>query len=120
MAVAAAAIVVLHLSFVAFVVAGALIVWRWTRVAWLHVPAVAWAVWIELSGGICPLTPLENHLRARAGLPPYAGDFIARWIFPVLYPAGLTREIQVALAVAAIALNVVIYGLMLRRWKRGR
>ena len=112
----AAVVVGLHVAFVIFVVAGAWLATRWPRVVWLHLPAVVWAIWIEWSGGICPLTPLENDLRARAGLAPSEGDFIARWIFPLLYPEGLTRTTQLALGAAALIINVAIYGwLLLRR-----
>jgi hypothetical protein len=99
------------------VAAGGLLALRWPRIAWLHVPAAAWGAWIELSGGTCPLTPLENRLRAAAGLAAYEGDFIANWIFPVLYPDGLTRSTQLALGSAAIVLNAAIYVLV---WKRRR
>jgi hypothetical protein len=115
----AALTVALHLAFVVFVAAGALLALRWPRIIWLHVPAVAWAVWIEWSGGICPLTPLENDLRARAGLAPYAGDFIARWVFPLLYPEGLTRTTQIALGAIALIANAALYGwLFVRRRDR--
>lgn len=116
----AALVVAIHLAFVWFVVAGAWLALRWPRVIWLHVPAVAWAVWIEWTGRICPLTPLENDLRARAGLAPYEGDFIARWVFPLLYPDGLTRDVQVALGAAALVLNAGIYAWLLARRQRGR
>jgi hypothetical protein len=85
---------------------------------WLHLPAVAWGAWIEWSGGICPLTPWENDLRAAAGLAPYEGDFIANWIFPVLYPAGLTRGAQLALGAGAILLNLAVYALVWTRRRR--
>lgn len=107
-------VVVVHLGFVAFVVFGGLLVWRWRHLAWLHGPAALWGVWIEMSGGICPLTPLENRLRASAGEAAYQGDFVGRYLLPVLYPDGLTREIQIALGVGVIALNVAIYGVMIR------
>lgn len=116
----AALVVAIHLAFVWFVVAGACLALRWPRVIWLHIPAVVWAVWIEWTGRICPLTPLENHLRARAGLARYEGDFIARWVFPLLYPDGLTREVQVALGAAALVLNAGIYAWLLSRRRRGR
>ncbi|MGQ0734532.1 MAG: DUF2784 domain-containing protein [Acidobacteriota bacterium] len=108
-AVLAAFVVLLHLAFVIFVVAGGLCLLRWPRAAWAHVPVLVWGVWIEWSGGVCPLTPLENALRARAGLAAYDGDFIARWIFPLLYPAGLTREAQWAFGLAAVVINVIVY-----------
>ena len=115
----AALVVGLHLAFVIFVVAGACLALRWPRVVYLHVPAVMWGIWIEWSGGICPLTPLENDLRGRAGLAPYEGDFIARWIFPLLYPEGLSRATQLALGAAALIVNIALYGWLLVR-RRGR
>lgn len=114
-ALLAGLIVVAHLAFVAFAAGGALLVLRWPFVAWLHLPAVAWAAFIEFSGGICPLTPLENDLRARAGLDYYAGDFVARYLFPVLYPDGLTREAQTALGVLVLALNAGVYAFVYTR-----
>ena len=105
----AGAVVVVHLLFVCFVAVGGLLVWRWRRVAWAHLPAVAWGIWIELSGGICPLTPLENHLRQLGGEAAYGGDFVAHYLLPVLYPAGLDRGMQAALAAAVLALNAAVY-----------
>jgi len=112
-------VLVLHFAFVVFVAVGGLLVLRWPRVAWAHVPAAVWGVAIEFGGWICPLTPLENELRARAGEAPYGGDFIARYLLPVLYPEGLTREAQVVMGLAALILNGAIYGIVLRRM-RGR
>ncbi|MEW6319951.1 MAG: DUF2784 domain-containing protein [Acidobacteriota bacterium] len=114
------AIVVLHAAFVLFVALGGLLVFRWPGAAWLHVPAAAWGAYIELSGGVCPLTPIENLLRAQAGLQPYESDFIAQWLLPLLYPEGLTREAQIALGTAALAGNAVVYGLAFRRRRRLR
>jgi hypothetical protein len=120
MSIAAALVALVHLAFVLFVALGGVLALRWPRVMWLHLPAAAWGVWIEWSGRICPLTPLENALRAEAGLPPYEGDFIARWIFLVLYPQGLTREIQIALGVGVIVLNAIIYAVVMTRTRRRR
>ena len=114
-AVLAGFTVLVHLAFVIFVASGALLACRWSWIAWVHIPAVAWAAYIELSGGICPLTPLENDLRARAGLDFYSGDFVARLPFPVLYPDGLTREAQVVIGGLVLAVNLVLYGLLNRR-----
>jgi hypothetical protein len=109
-----AAVVVVHLGFVLFVAAGGLLVWRWRRLAWAHLPAVAWGLWIEVSGGICPLTPLENDLRRLGGQAAYSGDFIAHYLLPVLYPEGLDRRTQAALAAVVVALNVAVYWRVLR------
>jgi Protein of Unknown function (DUF2784) len=115
----AGAVVVLHLGFVLFVAAGGLLVWRWRRWwAWAHLPALAWGVWIELSGGICPLTPLENELRRLGGVATYSGDFVGHYLVPVLYPAGLDRGIQAALAAGILALNAAVYWRVLRRPRR--
>lgn len=102
-------LVVLHLIFVAFVVAGGFLLARWPRLAWLHLPAAAWGAAIELAGGVCPLTPLENALRAQAGEVGYAGSFVGHYLLPVLYPEQLTRSVQRLLGAAVIAINVVAY-----------
>jgi len=81
----------------------------------LHVPAVVWGVLIEFTGWICPLTPLENLLRRQEARPEYQGDFIARYILPVLYPDGLTRNDQFLLGSVALAFNAAIYALIVRR-----
>jgi hypothetical protein len=112
-------VVLLHLLFVAFAAGGSLLALRWPRVAWAQIPAALWAGYVELSGGLCPLTPLENALRRQAGLEPYAGDFVARYVFPVLYPDGLTRETQILVGSLVLAVNVGVYGwLASRRWRR--
>jgi hypothetical protein len=111
------ATVALHFAFIVFVVAGGLLVMRYPRVAWVHLPAVAWVVWLELTGAICPLTPLENALRARAGDAGYAGGFIDHYLMPVIYPAGLTPNVQVWLGLGVLALNIAIY---VTAWRRRR
>jgi hypothetical protein len=113
-------VVVLHLAFVVFAVLGGLLALRWRRAVWTHLPAALWAVVIECTGGICPLTPLENRLRMGAGEAAYAGDFIERHILPVLYPADLTRGMQMVLGALALAANLGIYGLVFWRARRKR
>jgi hypothetical protein len=109
------AVVLVHLGFVLFVVCGGLLV-LWSRwAALVHLPAAAWGVFIEFSGRICPLTPLENHLRALGGDAAYSGDFVERYLIPVLYPTDLRRDVQVALGLFALAVNVVVY---LYAWRR--
>ncbi|MGH9372344.1 MAG: DUF2784 domain-containing protein [Vicinamibacterales bacterium] len=108
-------VLVLHAGFVLFVALGGLLVLKWTRIAWLHLPAAVWGVAIELGGWICPLTPLENRLRGLGGEAPYTGDFVARYLMPLIYPDGLTRTVQIALGLAALLLNVAIYTIVLRR-----
>ena len=108
-------VVVLHFVFVAFVVFGGLLALRWPAIIWLHVPAVIWGALIEFTGWICPLTPLENRLRAAAGESTYHGDFIARYILAALYPEGLTRTHQLMLGGLALAINAAIYAVVFRR-----
>ena len=117
-AILAALVVLLHIAFVAFAAFGGMLVIRWSRLAWMHVPSVCWAAWVELSGSICPLTPLENTLRVKAGLDLYSGDFMARYVLPVLYPEGLTRDAQIAIGLAVVAINAGVYGWLI--WTRRR
>jgi hypothetical protein len=102
-------VVVIHFAFVAFVVLGGFLILWWRKVIWLHVPAVLWSAWIELSGGICPLTPLENWFWIQGGQASYPDDFVGNYILPLIYPEGLSGEIQVLLAVIVIFVNVMIY-----------
>jgi hypothetical protein len=113
------AVLGLHLAFVLFVVLGGPLALRWPRLAWLHLPAAAWGAGIEFTGGVCPLTPLENRLRRLAGQAGYEGGFVEHYVTAALYPDGLTREVQVALGVGVVLLNAAVYGLMLgrRRWR---
>jgi len=108
-------VVIVHGLFILFVVAGGLLVLRWPRVAWLHLPAAAWGVLIEWSGWICPLTPLENTLRQAAGQAGYSGGFVERYLLPLIYPAGLTPAVQLWLGAVVLALNVAVYALWWRR-----
>jgi len=108
-------VVVLHLAFVAFVLLGGLFALRWPGIVWIHVPAALWGVLIEFAGWICPLTPLEQALRQRAGEAGYEGGFIEHYVTALLYPAGLTQSTQWMLGGAALLVNVVIYTLLLRR-----
>lgn len=118
MARGAELVVALHFAFVLFVILGGLLVIRWPRVIWLHVPAVTWGVLIEFSGWICPLTPLENRLREVRGQRGYQGDFIEHYILPALYPEGLTRSNQLVLGGIAAVLNIAIYAFIFRRRRR--
>lgn len=108
-----------HVLFVVFAVAGGLLALRWRWVPWLHLPALAWAALVEIEGWTCPLTPLENHLRALAGEGAYRGDFIEHYVLPVLYPAGLTRSVQAALAGGLVMVNAAVYAVVLLRGRRG-
>jgi hypothetical protein len=110
-------VVWIHLAFVVFVVLGGLLVMKWPRLIWIHLPAVFWGIAIELSGWICPLTPLENWLRHKGGEENYEFDFVARYLLPMLYPQGLTRRSQIVLGALVLVVNAAIYGWVLRKRK---
>lgn len=108
-------VVGIHVLFVVFVVAGGLLALRWPWVAAAHIPAAVWGALIEFMGWVCPLTPLENSLRQSAGQAGYEGGFIEHYLMPVLYPAGLTRGVQLVLGSLVIVANLVVYAFLLRR-----
>ena len=111
-------LVVIHLAFVVFVVTGGFLLARWPRLIWLHLPAAVWGATIEFSGGICPLTPIENRLRVRGGGDAYSGDFVEHYLLPLLYPAQLTPGIQFWLGLGVVAVNVLAYALAWCAWRR--
>jgi Protein of Unknown function (DUF2784) len=112
---AANAVVLLHLGFIVFVLFGAVLVMRYRWVAWVHIPAFVWGAGVEFLGAICPLTPLEQHLRLLAGDQAYTGGFVEHYILPVMYPAGLTQSVQNWLGLFVVAINIGIYAVVLRR-----
>lgn len=113
------AVVVIHGLFIVFVIAGGFLAWRWRWVVALHLPCAAWGVLIEYRHWVCPLTPLENHLRAKAGAQGFEGGFIEHYLLPAIYPGGLTPRSQLVLGTAALAVNLVAYGVLARRLLRG-
>ena len=115
----AATVLLLHLGFILFVVAGAAFVARRRRLLPVHLAAVAWAVVVEVTGAACPLTGLENRLRLLAGTAGYAGGFLDHYLLALIYPAGLARGTQWMLAGAVLTLNAVLYARILRRHRRG-
>lgn len=118
--IGADAVLLLHLAFIVFALLGGLLVLRWRWLAALHLPAAAWAAFIELTGRLCPLTGWENALRRQAGDAGYAGGFVEHYLLPVIYPAGLTRELQFWLAGVVLTVNLVVYLALLRRLRRRR
>ncbi len=112
-------VVVVHLAFVVFVLCGGLLVLKWRWIAWLHLPAALWGAIVEFTGWICPLTPLENWLRAQGGETSFNSDFIAQYLLPILYPGDLTRGIQLLLGTGVVVLNVAVYWWLWRgtQWK---
>lgn len=113
------AVVVFHALFVVFIVFGGFLAWRWRWVALVHIPCAIWGVLIEYRGWICPLTPLENALRHKAGQQGYSGGFIENYLLPAIYPSGLTPRIQVVLGTFVLLTNLFAYGVLLRRLQRG-
>jgi hypothetical protein len=111
-------VLLLHVGFVIFIVLGGLLVLRWRRLLWLHVPAAAWGAIIEFAGWTCPLTPLENQLRHLGGEAGYTGGFLDHYIVSILYPSGLTRTANVLLGLGVLAINLVIYGLVFSRSRK--
>jgi len=112
------AVVGLHALFILFVVFGGFLAWRWRWVAAVHIPCALWGILIEYAGWICPLTPLENSLRARAGQAGYGGGFIEHYLVPAIYP-GLTPRIQTVLGTAVLVINAFAYVVLIRRLTRG-
>ena len=108
-------VLVAHFAFVLFVIFGGFLVWRWPRVAWIHLPVAVYGAVIEFLGFICPLTPLEVSLRRRGGEAGYEGGFIEHYITAAIYPSGLTRQVQIILGVGVVALNILVYAIW---WKR--
>ena len=116
--VLANAIVLAHFLFIAFVICGGLLVIHWPRLAVVHLPAVVWGAAVEIYGLVCPITPLENHFRMLAGDTSYSGDFIARYLLLVIYPENLTTTIQQLLGCLVIAVNVIIYIVVIRKYRK--
>jgi len=116
LSLAADAVLLLHLLFIAFALLGGVLVLRWHWLAWLHLPAVLWAVTVESLQWLCPLTPLENALRQAAGQAGYSAGFIEHYLLPIIYPAGLTHAIQLGLAALVVLANLLVYGFLL--WRR--
>ena len=112
-------VLILHAGFVVFVMLGALLVLRWPRIAWVHVPVTLWGAGIEFLGGICPLTPLENYWRQMAGDLGYPGGFVEHYVVSVLYPDGLTRRVQLVLGALVLVVNGAIYARVLWRTRSG-
>ncbi len=111
---AATVIALLHLAFIVFVLLGGLLVLRWPRVAWVHLPAAAWGVLIEFFGWWCPLTKWENHFLRLAGRAGYDGGFVAHYIMPIIYPPGLTRGMEIAIGIIVLVVNAAVYARVFR------
>jgi uncharacterized membrane protein YhhN len=117
---AADALVVLHLAFIVFVVAGGFLTWTWPRLAWIHVPVALYGAAIEFVGWICPLTPWEIALRRQAGLAGYEGGFIEHYVLPIIYPSELTPTLRLILGLSVLAANAAAYMGFVARRRRTR
>jgi len=114
-------VVFLHFLFIVFAVSGAILALKWRWIIYVHLLCAAWASLIMMVGWICPLTPLENSLRRSAGEAGYTDGFIDHYLMPIIYPAGLTREIQIWLGVGVVLINLLLYGFVFyRRYYRKR
>jgi Protein of Unknown function (DUF2784) len=113
-------VVIVHVAFIAFVVLGGFVAWRWRRIAWLHIPTALYGATIEFVGWVCPLTPLENHFRRLAGQSGYAGGFVEHYIIPVLYPTGWTVSLRVLLGTLVLFVNALAYGVYFWRIAKSR
>jgi hypothetical protein len=114
------ALLVVHGLFIVWVVLGGLVVWRRTVLAWLHLPAAAWGVWISWSGSVCPLTPIEQSMRRTAGQAGYEGGFIEHYLGAAIYPEGLTANLQILSGLAVLVINLLLYGPVIWRAARQR
>ena len=113
-------VVLFHFGFILFAIFGGLLVLKWHWVIWLHLPAAMWGSVIVLFGWVCPLTPLENMLRRINEAETYTGGFIAHYIIPIIYPSGLTRELQISMGIFLVLFNVIVYTFVYRHWRRDR
>lgn len=108
-------VLILHLMFILFVVLGGLLALLWPELAWIHVPIAVYGALIELVGWVCPLTPLENHLRDLGGQAGYEGGFVEHYLLPIIYPHPLTETVQIVLGLLVLAVNAIIYGFVFAR-----
>ncbi len=110
------AVVIFHLLFIIYALAGGLLYFWRSWLVFFHIPAAMWIVIVEINHWVCPLTPLENTLRDMGNTEMYSGDFISHYILPVIYPPGLTENTQVLLALAAFTVNAIIYAMIIRNY----
>ena len=111
-------ILIIHFAFILFVVFGALLFFVTTKIVFIHIPAFLWGSYIELTHSICPLTYLENWLLHKANLTTYSEGFIQNYLIPIVYPANLTKDLEIYLGIALIVVNMIIYGFIISRLKK--
>lgn len=112
------AVLLLHLAFIIYVVSGGFLALKWPKTLYAHVPTVLWGVYIEFSGKVCPLTPLENWLRRKAGEGVYQGDFVQHYLLPLIYPPGLTQQHQLVLGTIVIVINTIAYTWLIIKYRK--
>lgn len=117
---AADGVLLLHLAFILFALFGGALATRWRWMPLVHLPTAAWAFFVELTGRTCPLTYLENELRIKAGQSGYRESFIEHYLLALIYPAGLSREVQFVLAAIVVLVNIALYSYHYGRARRGR
>jgi hypothetical protein len=116
--IAADLILIIHFTFVLFVVFGALLIFVSIKIIFIHIPAVIWGSYIELTNSICPLTYLENWFLHKANLTTYSEGFIQNYLVPIVYPMNLTNDLQIYLGIALIVLNIIVYVLIINKLKK--
>ena len=116
--IAADLILIIHFTFILFVVFGALLLFASIKIIFIHIPAVIWGSYIELTNSICPLTYLENWFLHKANLTTYSEGFIQNYLVPIVYPMNLTNDLQIYLGIALIVLNIIVYVLIINKLKK--
>ena len=107
-----------HLMFILFVIFGGLLYLIFSKIIYIHLPALLWGIYVELTNSICPLTYLENWFLNKGNLTTYSNNFISNYIFPIIYPDGLTAEIQIYLGISLIIINILIYSLIFKNLRK--
>jgi len=111
-------VVLIHFAFICFVVVGGFLAVKWKWLAFLHIPCALWGILIEFYGWVCPLTPLEQYLRKAGGSAGYSGGFIDHYITSIIYPSGLTREMQIIMGILVILINITAYTWVIIRYRK--
>ena len=109
---------IVHFAFIIFVVFGALLFFVSTKIIYVHVPALIWGIYIELTHSVCPLTYLENWFLQKANLTTYSEGFIQNYLVSIVYPTNLTDDLQTYLAIVLIVVNMLMYGLIISKSKK--
>ena len=107
-----------HLIFILFVIFGGLLFFIFSKIFYIHLPALLWGIYIELTNSVCPLTYLENWFLNKAELATYSNGFINNYLYPIIYPEGLTNNIQIYLGITLIVINILIYGFIFKNFQR--